>query len=349
MKAMVLTDLNAMEMADVEDVHVSSDSDVLLQVGPVGICGSDVHYYESGRIGSKVVQYPYRVGHEFAGTVLEVGKAVTRMKPGDRVAVDPAMPCYTCDQCKIGREHTCRNLRFLGCPGQAEGCLSEYIVMPEASCFPVGPDTSLEHAAIAEPLSIGVYAVVLAGSMKGARVGILGCGPIGLCVMLAAIAEGAESVYVTDKIDERLVQASKSGAAWVGNPDKVDAVREIADCEPQLLDYVFECCGQQDAIDQALQLCKPGGKLLIVGIPREDRFSFHVDSMRHKEICVQNVRRQNQCMQPALDLIESGRMPVDFMITHHYAFEASKEGFDLVASYQDGVIKVMIQVGANER
>jgi L-iditol 2-dehydrogenase len=342
---MVLTDLNAMEMADVEDVHVSADTDVLLRVGAVGICGSDVHYYESGRIGSQVVEYPYRVGHEFAGIVLEVGSAVTRLKPGDRVAVDPAMPCGRCDQCTLGREHTCRNLRFLGCPGQAEGCLSDYIVMPEGSCFSIGPETSLERAAIVEPLSIGVYSIALAGSMQGARIGILGCGPIGMCVMLSALAQGAETIYVTDKINERLALATKSGVAWTGNPDEGDVVGEIIEQEPRLLDIVFECCGQQEAIDQGIDLLKPGGKLLVVGIPRTDRLSFAMDSMRRKEICVQNVRRQNQCMQPALDLIESGRVPVEFMITHRYDFEASKEGFDLVANYQDGVMKAMIHVG----
>jgi L-iditol 2-dehydrogenase len=264
--------------------------------------------------------------------------------PGDRVAVDPAMSCGACDQCRAGRHHTCRNLRFLGCPGQAEGCLSEYIVMPESCCFPVGPNTSLEQAAVAEPLSIGVYTVRQSVPMPGAAIGILGCGPIGLSVLLPAVTEGAGSAYVTDKIDARLDVARRAGASWTGNPDREDIVAAIREREPLLLDAVFECCGDQAALDQAIELLKPGGKLMLVGIPPEDRVSFVIDTMRRHEICIQNVRRQNACMQAALDEIESGRLDVDFMITHRYPLAQAREAFELVAEYGDGVVKAMIEV-----
>jgi len=303
-----------------------------------------VHYYTTGRIGSQVVKYPFRVGHECAAIVQETGLGVTRVKPGDRIAVDPAVPCHRCDQCLCGRQHTCRNLRFLGTPGQGEGCLCEYIVMPEQSCFLIKPDTTLEQAAIVEPLSIGVYSVKLSIPMQGARIGILGCGPIGLSVLMPALVQGAEKVYVTDKIDLRLNVARRAGAAWTGNPDKEDVVAKICDQEPLLLDAVFECCGQQEALDQAVQLLKPGGKLIIVGIPEIDRVSFSIDDIRRKEICIQNVRRQNKCVRPAIDLIESGRINVDFMITHRFTLEQTKEALDLVADYRDGVVKAMISM-----
>lgn len=135
MKAMQLTGIRQMEMFEVPAPFVTNDTDVLIRMTTVGVCGSDVHYYTTGRIGDQVVQYPFTVGHEGAGIVEKVGKKVTRVKPGDRIAIDPAMPCFQCDQCKAGRFHTCRKLRFLGCPGQAEGCLSEFLVMPETSCF----------------------------------------------------------------------------------------------------------------------------------------------------------------------------------------------------------------------
>ncbi|MDE0837478.1 MAG: alcohol dehydrogenase catalytic domain-containing protein [Kiritimatiellae bacterium] len=347
MKSMVLTDILGMEMCDIDEPHVANAHDVLLQVGTVGVCGSDIHYYKSGRIGSQVVSYPYAVGHEFSGIVLEVGSAVTRVAPGDRVAVDPAMPCRQCDQCLIGREHTCRQLRFLGCPGQAEGCLSERIVMPEGSCFRVSDSTTLEQAAIVEPLSIGVYAVALSGiPMQGAKIGILGFGPIGMSVMLSALAEGAETIYVTDKIDGRVDKARDVGATWAGNRSKEDAVGEISDAEPGLLDVVFECCGKQDALDDAIALLKPGGKLMFIGIPEEDRVSFSCDAIRRKEINIQNVRRQNECVQPAIDLIEQGRIDVDQMITHRYPLSESKAAFDLVSGYEDNVMKAVVNVSA---
>ena len=344
MKAMQLTALKEMKLEEVPDPVIENDTDVLLRVGTVGVCGSDVHYYLTGRIGSQVVDFPFRVGHEFAGVVEEVGRAVTRLKPGDRVAVEPAMSCGECDQCLAGRRHTCRKLTFLGCPGQANGCLCEYITMPEECCYPVKPDTSLEQAAVAEPLSIGVYGVQTSIPLQGKRVAILGCGPIGLSVLLPALAEGVEQVYVTDKIDERLEVAGAAGASWTGNPDKSDILQEIAGREPLLLDAVYECCGEQEAIDQAVELLKPGGKLMLIGIPTVDRISFIIDRMRRKEICVQNVRRQNECMQPAIDLIESGRVNVDFMITHHFSLEETREAFDLVADYRDGVVKAMIDI-----
>jgi L-iditol 2-dehydrogenase len=344
MKAVVLTGIRKMEQCDIPCPRITTDMDVLLKVGSIGICGSDVHYYTAGRIGSQVVQYPFRVGHEFAATVIETGKAVKGLKPGDGVAVEPAMSCGMCDQCKANRRHTCRKLRFLGCPGQAEGCLSEYIVMPAECCYPVKSGTTLEQAAIVEPLSIGLYAVESSAQMKGARIAILGAGPIGLSVLLCARVGGAECIYVTDKIDARLEAARRAGAGWTGNPDRQDIVADIVGLEPFLLDVVFECCGQQEALDQAVSLLKPGGKLMAVGIPEVDRVSFAIDTMRRRELCIQNVRRQNECVRPALDLIENGKVDVDFMITHRFPLDETKTAFDLVADYRDGVVKAMVNL-----
>ncbi len=216
-----------MQMQEVPDPILVNDSDVLIKMKVIGVCGSDVHYYTSGKIGSQVVKYPFPVGHEGAGEVAKIGTSVKRVKVGDRIAIEPAMPCWECDQCKAGRPHTCRKLKFLGCPGQAEGCLSEYIVMPETSCFPIPDQMSYDEAAISEPLAIGVYAVNESIPMEGAKVGILGFGPIGMSVMLPALAKGASKVYVTDKVDERVDLAKKNGAVYSGNPDKSDVVGKM--------------------------------------------------------------------------------------------------------------------------
>ncbi len=328
----------------VPDPVLQLDTDVLLRLAVVGVCGSDVHYYVTGRIGSQVVQYPFTVGHECAAVVEKVGRSVKRVRPGDRVAVEPAMSCGECDQCLAGRPHTCRRLLFLGCPGQVEGCLSELIVMPEACCFPLPQDMTLEQACLAEPLSIGIYAVKLSGTVKGARIGILGSGPIGLSVLLAARNQGVEAVYMTDRIEARLAMARQAGAAWTGNPDRGDVVAAITEREPLLLDTVFECCGQQEAVDQAVDLLKPGGRLMMVGIPEVDRISLVIDKARRKELCLQNVRRQNHCMQAALDLISEGTVNVDPLITHRFSFAESQRAFDLVQAYRDGVIKAVVRL-----
>ncbi|MCX7591038.1 MAG: alcohol dehydrogenase catalytic domain-containing protein [Kiritimatiellae bacterium] len=319
-----------------------SAGDVLLRVAYVGVCGSDVHYYCSGRIGSQVVRYPFRLGHEMSAVVEAVGSGVTRVKPGDRVAVDPAMACGQCDQCLSGRRHTCRHLRFLGCPGQADGCLAEFIVMPEECCFKLPSHMSLAVAAFAEPLSIGVYAVKLASLPKDAAVAVLGTGPIGVSVILAARWHGYGRIYATDKISARLKAATCAGASWTGQPQQEDVVRRIFRREPLLLDAVFECCGQQEALDQAVTLLKPGGTLLVVGIPATERVSFDIETLRRKEVRIQNVRRQNRCMATAIRMLQ--RVDVGFLLTHEFVLEDASSAFETVANYADGVMKALIRV-----
>ncbi|MEI7828756.1 MAG: alcohol dehydrogenase catalytic domain-containing protein [Prolixibacteraceae bacterium] len=342
MKAMVLTGIRKMEMLELPTPAITLSTDVLIKMKVVGVCGSDVHYYTQGKIGSQIVRYPFPVGHEGAGEVVEVGTAVTHIKPGDRIAIEPAMPCGECDQCKVGRPHTCRKLRFLGCPNQADGCLTEYIVMPEGSCFPIPDGMTYTEAAISEPLAIGLYAVNQSIPLKDATLGILGFGPIGMSVLLSAQAKGATRIFVTDLVDERLQVAKECGAVWTGNPAKADVVSEVKAKEPLLLDVVFECCGKQEAIDQAIEMLKPGGKLMVIGIPEFDRWSFPVDQMRHKEICIQNVRRQNHSLEETLDLMETGKIRVGKMATHRFPFTRTKEAFDLVTEYRDGVMKAMV-------
>jgi len=344
LKAQVLTGINQMEMADVETPRIEKDTEVLVRVLEVGVCGSDVHYYETGKIGSQVVSYPYRVGHECSGVVEAVGAGVDRVKVGQTVVIDPATVCFKCDQCLSGRENTCRELTFLGCPGQAEGCLCEYIVMDQTSCFPTNGGITPEQGTLCEPFAIGVYAVQQAGLEKGASIAILGSGPIGLSCMVAAKAEGITDIYMTDKIAERVDVAAKNGAVWAGNPETEDVVKAIYEKQPGGMDVVFECAGEQDTIDQGIELLKPGGKIMVIGIPRVDRVCYDADNSRRKEITVINVRRQNGCTQKAIDLIASGKADVDFMVTHRFDFTQSKEAFDLVAGYKDGVVKAIIKL-----
>jgi L-iditol 2-dehydrogenase len=343
MKAVQLAAIRRLEMRDVATPAIRADDDVLIRMAAVGVCGSDVHYFETGRIGSQVVQFPFTLGHEGAGVVEQVGKKVTRVKPGDRIAVDPAMSCFACDQCRVGRHHTCRKLRFLGCPGQAEGCLSEYLVMPQASCYPIPAAMTMAQAALSEPLAIGVYAVKQSVPMKGKAIGILGAGPIGLSVLLAAVANGAQHIYVTDRLAPRLALATKLGASWTSTPDKDDVVAAVTGKEPLLLDCVFECCGEQAAVDQGLRLLKPGGTLMLIGIPRSESLAFNMDLMRRREVRVQNVRRQVDCVVPALELIAGGTVDMDAMLTHRFALQRCQEAFELVAGYRDGVVKAMIE------
>ncbi len=341
MKSYKLTGIEEFKLFETPKPEISGD-DVLIEVKRVGICGSDVHYYSEGKIGSQIVDYPWTVGHEGSGVVVAVGSDVVNVKVGDRVAFDPAAPCGRCSQCLSGRPHTCFNLNFLGCPQQIEGCLSEYLSLPETSCLPIPANMTFEEAALVEPLSIAVYAASLASGLDGATAAVLGCGPIGLSMVRSLVVSGVKSIYATDKIDARLAAGSKSGAIWTGNPLTEDVVSGIRHEVAEGLDFVFECCGQQEALDQAVQILKPGGELSIVGIPETNRVSFDINLLRRKEIRIQNVRRQNDCMRKALNLIEQGDVTADLMITHRFSFTKTPEAFDLVRNYRDGVIKAMI-------
>jgi len=344
MKAAVLTGIRRMEVREVPEPKIAKDTDVLLRIEKVGVCGSDVHYFETGRIGSQVVKFPFIVGHECAATVARVGKGVKRIRVGDQVVVEPSVSCHACDQCNRGRENTCFKLRFLGTPGQGDGCLSQFIVMPEECCFPTNGTITIEQGALCEPLAIAVYAVKQSHLPAGADVAILGAGPIGLSCMAVARAEGARTCYMTEKIPERMKMARANGATWVGNPLKEDIVSAILKQQPMGMDVAYECAGQQETIDQAVDLLRAGGALMLIGIPREDRISLSIDKIRRKEVTIVNVRRQNGCTQAAMDLIASGRVNVDFMVTHRFGLDDVQDAFEMVAGYRDGAVKAMIEM-----
>lgn len=343
MKAMLLTGIRKMEMHEIPTPDLIHDTDVFIKMKTVGVCGSDIHYYTQGRIGSQVVQYPFTVGHEGSGIVEKVGKYVKQVKPGDRIAIEPAMPCFVCDQCRMGRHNTCRNLKFLGCPGQAAGCLSEYIVMPETSCLKLPGDVSYEQAAIAEPLSIGIYSVKQADDLTGKDICIFGYGPIGMSVHLSSLVHNPRKIVVTDKIKRRIEKSMEAGASFSANPLTDDVVKKINSEIPDGFDVVFECCGQQEAIDNAIDLLKPGGKLILVGIPEFKYWQVRTDIIRRKELTIINIRRQNHCAEIAVESIGNKTIDVSKMTTHRFGFEKTKTAFDLVEGYQDGVMKAMIE------
>lgn len=342
MKKAVLTGINKIEIIEAPMPELINDHDVLIRMKVVGVCGSDIHYYKTGRIGSQIVEYPFVVGHEGAGIVEKVGSSVTSLKAGDAIAVEPSVACGECDQCLAGRPHTCRKNLFLGCPGQIEGNLAEYIVMGEKQCIKLEEGQKMDDGATSEPLAIGLYAIKQANLLLDYKVGILGFGPIGMSVLQMAKTRGIKHLYVTEKIEERRVLAKMNGAIWTGNPLKQNVEEDIATCEPGLLDVAFECCGQQEAIDNAIEILKPGGKLMLIGIPEFDRWTFSADKARRKEISIINIRRQNNCTHETLEMLAEGKLNGSAMITHRFPFDKTNDAFSMVAKYEDGVMKAMI-------
>lgn len=344
MRSAMMTAIRTIEVRDAPEPALTGEDSVLVQVGAVGVCGSDVHYYTQGGIGRQRIAFPETLGHECAGTVIAAGSKAG-LRAGQRVAIDPLIPCGRCDQCLSGRVHTCRNQRFLGCPGEAPGALSERLVLPARCCYPVPNSMTTGEAVMVEPLSIAIWAVRLAAGLRdGSRVAVLGSGPIGLCVLLACRAEARCTIYATDLVKDRLAVARECGADWTGNPRETDVVVDVAKREPLGIDFVFECAGEQETLEQAVELLKPGGTLLIVGIPEVERVSFPIHQLRRKEITIRNVRRQNECTADAVRWIAEGRVNVRPLMTHRFPLAESRAAFDLVAARGDGVVKAIIDV-----
>ena len=344
MKAAYLTAIEKVELGEAPEPKMRGPRDVLLQVEAVGVCGSDIHYDRTGRIGEQVVEFPWILGHECSARVVEVGEAVRNVQAGQRVAIDPLVACGRCDQCLAGRPHTCRNQTFLGCPGQARGAMAERLVMPSECCFPVPPQMTATQVVLLEPLAICVYAAAFAGDPTGKTVAILGSGPIGLCVLLALKAAGDCTVYCTDLIDERLTMAARLGADWTADAGRQDVVADALKAEPLGVDFAFECAGEQETLDQGLELLKPGGQFMLLGIPEADRISFQASHMRRKELVLQNVRRQNHAVGPTIDMVTDGRINPDPLATHHFPLDRAAAAFETVAGYRDGVVRAIIHL-----
>ena len=345
MKQVVLTGIKQMSLIQQTEPEIEHQDDVKIKLSSIGVCGSDIHYYAEGKIGSQVVEYPFPVGHECSGIITEVGKNVAHLKIGDLVVVDPAVHCGYCDQCLSGRPHTCRNNKFLGCPEQLDGCLSEYIVMPAFTCFPVTGKMNPVQAALIEPLTIGVYSVQQAQlSSNTLTVGIFGAGPIGLSILFTLRADGFENITMIEPLAYRLEKATEIGAKYQINPETENVLDKVEQNDALLLDVVFEASGEQEAVNNSLKILKPGGKLVLVGIPPSAKYTFDMDLMRRKELAVINVRRQNHCVEKAIELVVSGKVDIEKMVTHNFTLEQTAEAFEIVEGYHDGAIKAMINL-----
>jgi L-iditol 2-dehydrogenase len=301
--------------------------DVLLRVTATGICGSDLHTFADARIGDTVLKTPLVLGHEFAGVVEQIGPNVTELRPGTRVAVDPAHPCHHCDLCERGHPNLCRRLHFCGLYPD-HGSLREFMIVPAATCFPVPDSVSDEDAAMLEPLGVALHAIDLAKIRLGDRVAILGVGPIGLLLVQAAKLAGAGEILVRDPLPWRVALAMKFGA----RPLSVRAEVDVA----------IEAAWGGNAIDQVIELARPGGRVVLVGIPSEDRCAFQHSIARRKGLTIVFSRRMKHTYPRAIRLVESGRVNVRSLITHRFPLKQTVEAFTLNAAYKDNVVKIIV-------
>lgn len=318
-------------------------NEVLIKVGSVGICASDVHYYREGRIGDQIVENPTIMGHEFSGTIVKIGDNVTSLTVGMRVAVEPGKHCKDCDACQQGYINLCPNVIFFGTP-PVDGSLREYLAWPAELCIPVSEQVSLDEAAMVEPLGVGVYSVDLAEMAGGETVAILGAGAIGLSVLQAARVAGAGRIIITDPIPERRELALKLGADAAIDPRETDTIDRMLRETDGGAEIVFECAGMPDSTWQTTYLVRPKGRIVIVGIPEEDNYSFNASLSRRREANVQFVRRSKNTGERCVEMVERGLVNVAAYGTHIFPFEQSEEAFRLAMEKRDGVLRAVIRV-----
>jgi len=337
MKAGIMSPVGKIHMEEIP-VPQYGDDDVLIQIKTVGVCGSDVHYWEHGKIGEFVVDGDFILGHECSGVVTEVGKNVKNFKPGDRVTVEPGDTCGTCSFCLSGRYNLCPDVEFLATP-PFQGSLCEYIAHPAKLTFKLPDSISLEQGALVEPFAIGMYATKGVVEL-GSRVVILGAGCIGLVTLAAAIARGASEVYITDIYDNRLEMAKKLGGKPI-NVSRTDASEIIKD-----VDAVIECAGSPKTINQAIKMVKKGGNIVLVGLYPQDDIPVNLNGIISKELNVSSIFRYVNMFPAtveAIDVLAKRGIKLEDIITHKFKFEDSQKGFEEVSKNKQSVVKAVIE------
>jgi len=326
-----------------QDIPTMGDSEVLLRVRRVGVCGSDLHFYETGRSGSYVVTTPLVLGHEFSGIVADTGDAVKNLSKGDRVVVEPGFPCYRCEYCRKGRYNLCPNLVFCGVPN-VHGALREYTVAPSDFVYPIPEQMSFEEGAMIEPLAVGLYAVQRAGVNPGDRVTVLGGGPIGLLTLEAALALGAAEVYMTDHHDIRLEVAKELGATACINTHKQNAVEEIHRLTGgEKVDVVIEAVGAPATIQEAFKIVSPGGTIVVVGAFAQSEISTEIGKLAENEVEVKGARLYPRIFKGAIALASKKAVRLMPLISKTFDFNRVEEAFE-AARNKDETIKVQVRM-----
>lgn len=324
-----------------KEIPKPTKGQVQIAIHSVGICGSDVHYWVNGRIGDFVVTSPMILGHETAGTVSQVGEGVTNLKVGDRVAIEPGVPCHTCEQCMAGRYNLCPNVFFCATPPY-DGTLTRLYCHDARYCYKLPDNVSYEEGALLEPLSVGVHACRRGGITAGDTILICGAGPIGLVTLLSARAFGATKIAITDINPKRLEFARTLGAdhTILVEGDPQTTAKRAVELLGKMPDKSLDCVAFPPTISTAIYATKSGGTVLLVGLgPPTSEIPIVNASVR--EVDIKGIFRYKDCYQISLDMIAKGILNVKPLVTHRYKMEEALDAFEKTKSGEG--IKVMIK------
>jgi len=316
-----------------EPIPAPRGNESLLQVKSVGICGSDLHWFTNGGTGGNArLDRPLVLGHEFSG-VTEDGK---------RVAVNPAIPCGTCEQCRNGHPNICPHVIFAGHAGQ-DGALREWMTWDTTRLHELPESISHDEGTLLEPLGIALHALDLAHVKIGMTVGVFGCGPIGLLIIQLARLAGARQIIATDPLPHRVEAALEFGADRAFQVHSTTCIDELFDATGgRGVDAAFDASGEADAVNTAFHLAVPGGKVMLVGIPEDDHTEFNASLARRKGLTIKMVRRMKDSYPRAIELVASKKVDVASLVTHRFPLDQSNQAFQL-ASRREG-LKIIISV-----
>jgi L-iditol 2-dehydrogenase len=315
-------------------------NEVQIAVKSVGICGSDIHYYEHGRIGSFIVEQPLILGHEASGVITKVGSNVTKLAPGMRVAMEPGVPCKTCAQCRAGNYNLCPDVIFFATP-PVDGTFAQYITLDQDFAHPVPDHVSFDAAALMEPLSVGIWANRKANTKPGSRVLITGAGPIGIINAMVARASGAAHITITDTNDDRLAKAKELGFTTI-NPTK-DAIDDALDEKHAPFDILIECSGAPTAITQGIRALGPAGTAILVGMAPSSTIEVPIDAIQSKEIWLTGTFRYANTYPTAVELVASGAIDLDQLVSKVFTLEEAEQALTY-STTDPTAMKVVVHV-----
>ncbi len=347
MRAAILNKPLDIEVKEIA-IPVPKEDEVLIKVHCIGICGSDVHYYEHGRIGRYVVDKPIILGHELAGTVVEAGSKVTNVKPGDRVAVEPGVTCGRCDYCKAGRYNLCPDVVFMATP-PVDGAWAEYAVIRSDFAFKIPETMSFEQGALIEPFSVGIHAMNRGEVKPSDQMLVTGLGPIGLLAIQAAKMYGVTEIYASDVVEYRRQLALDMGATVVFDPSKQDISAELAGkTDGHGADVLIETSGNARAVSAAITSVRRGGRVVLVGMPAQDEIPVNINHLIDAELNVYGLFRYVNTYQAAVQALSTPGLDVEKIITHSFSLEQIKEAVEMARTQKDTSIKIMIYPGEKQ-
>jgi len=315
--------------------------EVQVRIESVGVCGSDLHAYSEGAVGSTPNVYPMVLGHEPAGTIVKTGAGVTGLAAGDRGALEPALYCYHCEFCLSGHHNVCANIRFLSNPHHP-GFFRELVNLPEANFRPIPREMSFDEATLAEPLAIALHSLRLASIRPGETVAVIGAGPIGLMTIAALRAARAARIWAVEPLEHRREMARGIGADVVLEPG--EAVRAIlSETGQRGVDCAIDCAAGEHTTGQSIQLTRNAGRVALTGIHSSPFVALDGSAMRRKELTIFNVRRSNHETQEALELLQAHAAWFAPLLTHTRNIDQIEEAFAIASQYRDGVGKMIVR------